>query len=326
MNYRYSGHGTFPCRYTWLPKAVRHLCDAPDLFDDDEAAMVKLGVGKNMVRAIRFWAEAAGVASNVKNRSGEMKVTNFGRKVLEPEKGHDEFFEDDQTLWLVHWNLSTQDLPLFAWHTMLNYWNKPDFTRSEVLAFFERETQREEKALSPVTLDEHLGIFLHTYMPTRSSKREVVEESLAGIGASLMGRNMFGGYPGAWDAKKPWKGWWGDNTPFHHPVFVLTHHAREPLELEGGTTFSFATDGFEAALERARQAAGGKDVSLAGGANAARQYLAAGLVDEMEINLAPVLLGRGERLFDRVDDLHGLELVRTVATPKVTHLKFAKKR
>jgi dihydrofolate reductase len=154
----------------------------------------------------------------------------------------------------------------------------------------------------------------------------VVEESLANVGASLMGRNMFGGHPGPWNAKKPWNGWWGVNPPFHHPVFVLTHYAREPLELEGGTTFTFVTDGIEAALEQARRAAGGKDVSLAGGARAAQQYLAAGLVDEMEINVVPTLLGSGERLFDGVgDDLHGLELVRTVAAPEVTHLKFARR-
>jgi dihydrofolate reductase len=154
----------------------------------------------------------------------------------------------------------------------------------------------------------------------------VVEDSLANIGATVMGRNMFGGHPGPWDAKKPWNGWWGVNPPFHHPVFVLTHHVREPLELEGGTTFTFVTEGIEAALELARRAAAGKDVSFAGGANAAQQYLAAGLVDEMEINLVPTLLGSGERLFDGVgDDLHGLELVRAVAAPKVTHLKFARR-
>ena len=154
----------------------------------------------------------------------------------------------------------------------------------------------------------------------------VVEESFANIGASLMGRNMFGGHPGPWNAEKPWNGWWGANPPFHHPVFVLTHHAREPLELEGGTTFTFVTQGIEAALEGARRAAGGQDVSLAGGAKAAQQYLAASLVDEMEIHLVPTLLGSGERLFDGVgDDLHSLELVRTVAAPKVTHLKFARR-
>lgn len=155
---------------------------------------------------------------------------------------------------------------------------------------------------------------------------KVVEESLANIGATVMGRNMFGGHPGPWDAKKPWNGWWGGNPPFHHPVFVLTHHARGPLKLEGGNTFTFVTDGIESALEQARRAAGGKDVSLAGGAKAAQQYLAAGLVDEMEIHLVPTLLGGGERLFERIgDDLHGLELVRTVAAPNVTHLKFARR-
>lgn len=155
---------------------------------------------------------------------------------------------------------------------------------------------------------------------------KVVEESLANIGATIMGRNMFGGHPGPWDARKQWNGWWGKNPPFHHPVFVLTHHAREPLKLEGGNTFTFVTDGIESALAQARRAAGDKDVSLAGGARAAQQYLAADLVDEMEIHFVPILLGGGERLFERVgEDLHGLELVRTVAAPNVTHLKFARR-
>jgi dihydrofolate reductase len=154
----------------------------------------------------------------------------------------------------------------------------------------------------------------------------VVEESLADIGATVMGRNMFGGHPGPWRADEPWNGWWGENPPFHHPVFVLTHHAREPLALAGGTTFTFVTDGIEAALAQARRAAGGKDVSLAGGASAARQYLAAGLVDEMELGLVPILLGAGERLFEGLgDDLHGLALVRTVAAPGVVHLKLARR-
>ena len=164
----------------------------------------------------------------------------------------------------------------------------------------------------------------------------VVEESKAGIGATIMGRNMFGGHPGPWKSENPWNGWWGANPPYHHPVFVLTHHAREPLPMEGGTTFTFVTDGIQAALERAFAAAGGKDVSLAGGAKAVQQYLAAGLVDEMEISLAPTLLGSGERLFegfdasadagdDAGDHMHGLKLVRTVAAPTVTHLKFARR-
>jgi len=152
----------------------------------------------------------------------------------------------------------------------------------------------------------------------------VVEETLAGVGATIMGRNMFGGHPGPWNPAKPWNGWWGVDPPFHHPVFVLTHHARPPLALEGGTTFTFVTDGIEAALAQARRAAGDKDVTLAGGASAARQYLNAGLVDEMELNVAPILLGAGERLLDGVRDLHGLRLVRTVAAPGVAHLKFAR--
>jgi dihydrofolate reductase len=153
----------------------------------------------------------------------------------------------------------------------------------------------------------------------------VVEASLANIGATIMGRNMFGGHPGPWSSD-PWNGWWGSNPPFHHPVFVLTHHPREPLQLEGGTTFTFVTGGVEAALEQARAASGGKDISLAGGALVARQFLVAGRVDEMEINLVPTLLGGGARLFESVgEDLHGLELIRTVAAPGVIHLKFARR-
>jgi dihydrofolate reductase len=159
-----------------------------------------------------------------------------------------------------------------------------------------------------------------------NDSNRVVEESFANIGATVMGRNMFGGHPGPWASKNPWRGWWGDNPPYHHPVFVLTHHAREPLALEGETTFHFVTDGIESALAQARRAAGNKDVSLAGGASAAQQYLAAGLVDGMEISVVPTLLGSGERLFDHVgNDLHGLELVRTVGTPRVTHLKFVRR-
>jgi len=155
---------------------------------------------------------------------------------------------------------------------------------------------------------------------------KVVEEEQAGIGATIMGRNMFGGHPGSWNPNDPWNGWWGDDPPFHHPVFVLTHHAREALALKGGTTFTFVTDGIESALDQAREAASGKDVMLGGGADVAQQYLQAGLVDEMEIHLVPVFLGGGERLFDGVGrDLHGLELVRTVATPDVVHLKFVRR-
>src|SRR5215831_9304432 len=141
----------------------------------------------------------------------------------------------------------------------------------------------------------------------------IVEESVSGIGATIMGRNMFGGHPGPWSEEAPWNGWWGDDPPFHHPVFVLTHHARESLTLEGGTEFIFVTGGIEEALERARDAAAGADVGLSGGADVARQYLAAGLVDQALISLVPVLLGSGESLLNGVGtSMHGLELIRTI--------------
>jgi dihydrofolate reductase len=158
----------------------------------------------------------------------------------------------------------------------------------------------------------------------------VLEESLVNIGATIMGRNMFGGHPGDWktspdDGKYLWNGWWGDEPPFHHPVFVLTHHPRPVQTLKGGTSFTFVTDGIESALRQARMAAGGKDVWLAGGAKACQQYLRAGLVDEMEIHQVPILLGGGERLLEGVSDLKGLKPVRTIATREVTHLKFARR-
>ena len=152
----------------------------------------------------------------------------------------------------------------------------------------------------------------------------VMEEEVANIGATIMGRNMFGGGPRPWSKTEPWNGWWGRNPPFQHPVFVLTHHAREPEVMDGGTTFHFVTDGIESALEHARRAANDKDISLAGGANVANQYLKAGLVDEMMLHQVPMLLGAGERLFEGVTDLHGLALAETVTAPDVVHLKFVR--
>lgn len=155
-----------------------------------------------------------------------------------------------------------------------------------------------------------------------NASNEVLEESLDNIGATVMGRNMFGGGPGPWGAD-PWDGWWGEDPPFHTPVFVLTHHEREPLEKQGGTTFTFVTDGIESALELAKQAADGKDVALGGGANVVQQYLAAGLVDELQLNVVPVLLGDGTRLFDKIVGADvKLEPVRVVEAPDVTHLKY----
>jgi dihydrofolate reductase len=153
----------------------------------------------------------------------------------------------------------------------------------------------------------------------------LVEESQSGVGAVIMGRGMFGGGPGPW-GEDPWQGWWGEEPPFRTPVFVLTHHEREPLTL-GETTFIFVADGIESALEQAKAAAGELDVHIGGGAEAARQYLAAGLIDQMQLNVVPVLLGGGTRLFEDGAGA-GLELepVLVVETPDVTHLRFAVSR
>jgi dihydrofolate reductase len=149
----------------------------------------------------------------------------------------------------------------------------------------------------------------------------VIEEARSNVGAYVMGRNMFGGGPGPWREHPPWTGWWGDEPPYHVPVFVLTHYPRDPLEMAGGTTFFFVTDGIETALDQARGTAGDRDVRIAGGAEAVHHYLRAGFVDEFELNLAAVLLGRGERLFDGVGDLQ-LEQVRAIEAPGVTHIKY----
>jgi dihydrofolate reductase len=147
----------------------------------------------------------------------------------------------------------------------------------------------------------------------------IVEESLANVGAEIMGRGKFGPPEGGpWDDS--WRGWWGEDPPFHKPVFVLTHHEREPLTLSD-TTFIFVTDGIESALTQAEQAAGGGDILLGGGPASINEYLAAGLVDEIELNVAPVLLGGGKRLFEGVGDLR-LEQLRAVEAPGVAHLKY----
>ena len=148
----------------------------------------------------------------------------------------------------------------------------------------------------------------------------VVEESQANIGAEIMGRGKFGGGPGPW-GDEPWRGWWGEEPPFHMPVFVLTNYERQPLTL-GDTTFTFVTGGIEAALEQAQAAASGKDVFIGGGAKTINQYLAAGLVDELELHVVALVLGGGARLFDGVGPELRLEQVRTVEAPGVTHLKY----
>jgi dihydrofolate reductase len=179
------------------------------------------------------------------------------------------------------------------------------------------------------------GTDLHQWaFPTRTFQRALfgkdsgttgIDEDFAArgfrnIGAWILGRNMFGPIRGPWKDSS-WKGWWGDVPPYHVPVFVLTHHAREPLEMEGNTTFHFVTGGIQDAFDRARQSAAGKDIRIGGGPNTIRQFLRAGLVDEMHIAISPVLLGSGERLFEGVDlRALGFRCLEQVAAPKATHI------
>jgi len=153
---------------------------------------------------------------------------------------------------------------------------------------------------------------------------ELIDEAFTRSGATIMGRRMFSGGAGPWEDDPNARGWWGDEPPFHHSVFVVTHHEREPLEMQGGTTFFFVTDGIESALAEARAAAGGKDVGIGGGAKVAQQYLAAGLIDEIQLHVVPVLLGGGERLFENPGGLAlpRLEQTRVVESPGVTHMRY----
>lgn len=183
------------------------------------------------------------------------------------------------------------------------------------------------------------GTELHQWLfPTRTFQRALfgkddgttgmddrfAARSFENIGAWILGRNMFSPHRGPW-ADLSWKGWWGESPPYHVPVFVLTHHARPDLPMAGGTTFHFVTGGIEEALERARTAAGGKDVRIGGGVQTIQQYLRAGLIDELHIAISPVLLGRGERLFEGVD-MRGLgyRCVESVGTEKATHVVLRK--
>jgi dihydrofolate reductase len=151
----------------------------------------------------------------------------------------------------------------------------------------------------------------------------VVDESRESIGAGVMGRNMFGPVGGGPWGDERWTGWWGDDPPYHYPVFVVTHHPREPVEMKGGTTFHFVTDGIESALQQASEAAGDKDVMLWGGGNIIQQYLAAGLLDELELHVVPALLGDGARPFGDLGEAEvQLEQLRVVEAPGVPHLKY----
>ncbi|SDW79350.1 Dihydrofolate reductase [Amycolatopsis xylanica] len=166
---------------------------------------------------------------------------------------------------------------------------------------------------------EGVGDLLHRWMFEQPDDHAQEIAALNTAGAYVMGRNMFGPGRGEWDLE--WKGWWGPEPPYHAPVFVLTHHEREPVVAQGGTTFTFVTDGIDSALKLAREAAGDQDVAIAGGAATINQYLAAGAIDELWLHIAPVTLGAGERLFDTAGRLT-LEPLSVRTTDLVTHLRY----
>ncbi len=176
MKYRFTGHETFPCRYPWLPKAVNILENRPDLFKDIDEAIVTLGVGKQMARAIKFWVEAAKLVKKQKN--GDLKVISLGEDLLGKE-GFDPYLEDIQTLWLIHWNFSTHpENPIFAWDYLMNRWQEPEISPSRAVDAFKKEADSLDRQLSIVTLKQHFNIFLHTYVRTRGKKGNILEDNL----------------------------------------------------------------------------------------------------------------------------------------------------
>lgn len=177
MMYRISGHETFSFRYPWLPKAVRSLCSCPKFFSNAEGAMVSLGVGKNMLRSIRFWALASGVIAPLPRNAGH-EVTAFGKALLGDE-GLDPFLEDVRTLWLIHWRLSTDvENPMLAWDFLLNRWHQPELVPSACLKALQREASNYDDSLSPITLEQHFDVFLHTYVASRGRKSVTQEDNL----------------------------------------------------------------------------------------------------------------------------------------------------
>ncbi len=174
--YRFTGHETFAVRYSWLPKAFFELNRNPQLFSNEEDAMVLLGVGRNMVKSIRFWVQASGVANGVKQG---LVPTSFGKQILDEKTGFDPYLEDIRTLWLVHWKIASNARePLFAWEFLFNRWQHPEISRTEVIAAFLQEATRMDRKLSTVTVEQHFDTFLHTYLPTRSTKGDVREDNL----------------------------------------------------------------------------------------------------------------------------------------------------
>lgn len=175
-NYRFSGHESFTCRYAWLPKAVGGLRANPLLFNDIDEAMVQLGLGKNMVQSLRFWVQAMRVAESAEGNS--LQLTEFGNQIF-GVNGLDPFMEDTNTLWLLHWQLCSHDQnPLFAWHFLFNRYNEPEIIKTVVLDAIERESQKLARPLAKATLAQHFDIFMHTYVPTRGTKNEILEDNL----------------------------------------------------------------------------------------------------------------------------------------------------
>lgn len=171
---RFSGHESFPCRYSWLPKAFNILTtEGPTSLRDDDDAMRLLGLGKNMVKSLRFWLQATGIADPAPE--GGFTITPFATELL---GRHDPYLEDRRSLWLLHWKLTTNPDPIFAWHYLLNRWQHPDLARSEVVRVFRREAAKENRRLSNATLAQHFDVFVHTYVATRSAKGAVLEDNL----------------------------------------------------------------------------------------------------------------------------------------------------
>lgn len=175
-NYRFSGHESFTCRYAWIPKAVDALQSNPMLFSDIDEAMVQLGLGKNMVQSLRFWIQAMRVAES--GDGNAIELSEFGNRIFGKD-GLDPFLEDASTLWLLHWQLcSHTESPLFAWHFLFNRFNEPEIVRSDVLDAIERESQNLARPLAKATLAQHFDMFMHTYVPTRGAKNEILEDNL----------------------------------------------------------------------------------------------------------------------------------------------------
>lgn len=247
MTARFSGHETFPCRYSWLPKAYLALKTDSRVFADEDKAMIYLGVGKNMVRATRFWAQAAGLTEPAQD--GSYTITPFGHAIFGAD-GYDPFLEDIRTLWLIHWKLSTNvEQALFAWDYLLNRWPHPEITREKVLTTFRHEADRLERKLSRVTLEQHFDTFLHTYVPTRSRKGDIQEDNLDCPLVELELIQKVG------ERRSDNKGRW-------EPIYAFR---REPKEGITPELFAYCVDDFWRQRRSAEQTLTFRDLSFAHG-------------------------------------------------------------